>query len=136
MAGADEPPYTIIYDAETEVLALRVVGLWSPLVLASFGTALLAKTTWLKMRGQRYDVLSDSRNFAVQTGIVARGFERMMARGVHANVGHMAIVVGSVLNKLQATRSLQHERLRVFLDLAEAQDWLIQQRKSGVPVRG
>lgn len=116
--------YVIQFDPETRILHLTLEGFWSVEILDDFATELRAKSTELQKLYGTYATLSDSTGFAVQSLEVARGFEKIQTRGVHANLGPTAIVAGSMLNKLQAERSLKGPRVRVFLRLDEAQNWL------------
>lgn len=130
------PPFTIAYDNQTQILHLTLVGLWGMPTFSAFAASLMLKTTLLKMQRKPYDVLSDSRSFAVQTGAVAAGFERIAARSRQSPVGavgYMAIVVASELNLLQVQQSMHHDRLQAFLDIDEARAWLVSRRaaKSG-----
>ncbi len=49
---------------------------------------------------------------------------RIAEAGLSLTSGRAAAVVGSHLNKLQAERTQNHPRLKVFLSMAEAEAWL------------
>ena len=116
--------YTIRFDPQEHVLHLTLSDFWTEATLALFTAEMVAKATALRRDGRPYGVLSDSRNFPVQSPAVAQGFERLMAAGAKAGAGPTAVVVASTLNKLQAERSLAGGRVRVFLDEGEARAWL------------
>ena len=46
-----------------------------------------------------------------------------MRGSINLTSGHVAIVVGSQLNKLQAERTLVHPRVRIFLSMEDADRW-------------
>lgn len=116
--------YTISFDAPSRTLRLTLKGLWSAATLAGFAAELLVKATAARVRYGDFALLSDASGFPVQTARVAEGFEAILARGAKVHAGPVAIVVASVLNKMQAERTLKSPRLRVFLSLDEARQWL------------
>lgn len=116
--------YAIRFDPIRRIFHFELHGFWSIGTVIQFGAELLARTTVARVRHGRYAVLSDSREFPIQSAGVAPYFERIMARGIEMDVGPCAIVVGSHLNKLQAERLFQGGRARVVLDYAEAAAWL------------
>ena len=117
--------YRIHYDAGERLLHLTLEGFWTPATLAAFAAELLVRTTAIRRSGLPYGLLSDSTRFPIQSPLVAAGFERITARGVEQHMGPAAIVVAGALNRMQAERTLKSERVRVFLDMAEARAWLI-----------
>lgn len=121
-----EPGFEIRYDAEDHVLHMRIWGFWSLMTLAAYTTRLLIETA--RLRGETYDILSDSREFDVQGAAVSAGFERIAARGAKTQRGRTAIVVASQLNRIQAQRTTGGERTRIFLDIDEARGWLRAER--------
>jgi hypothetical protein len=116
--------YAIRYDPGERILHLKLEGFWTAATLARFVAELMVRTTQLRMRRERFGVLSDSSRFAIQSPLVSQGFERIMAKGAETHRGPTAVVVAGVLNKLQAERTLKGERVCVFLDPAEARGWL------------
>jgi hypothetical protein len=123
--------YAIRYDPGDRILHLRLEGFWGAATLAGFTAELLVRTTALRLRGTVYGVLSDSSRFAIQSPLVSQGFERIMARGAQTHRGPTAVVVASVLNKLQAERTLKGDRTRISLDAEEARAWLAMQMAVG-----
>ena len=116
--------YSIKFEAQTRTLHLELEGFWTLATLAAFSAELLATTTALKDRYGSFAISSDSSRFRVQSPEVAAGFERIRKRGAEAQEGPTAIVVASVLNKMQAKRSVRGPRVRVFLTADEARSWL------------
>ena len=117
--------YSIRFDADTHILHLRLEGFWSEQTLAAFTAELLRTITALRAQHRRYAVLSDSRQFGIQSPEVSQGFERIMAHGATANPSPTAIVVAGVLNKMQVERTMKSDRLRAFLNEADARAWLV-----------
>jgi len=118
------PAFDVRFDEASAILHLRIAGFWSKATLAAFGARLLLETTKLGLKRRRYDVLSDATAFPVQAPDVAAGFDRLVRKGAEAHSGRTAIVVGGVLGKKQAERTMQAPNLRIFLDETEARAWL------------
>ncbi|RYE02640.1 MAG: hypothetical protein EOP61_07925 [Sphingomonadales bacterium] len=69
-------------------------------------------------------MLVESLDFPVQANDVADLMTNILAGGAPSTTGRIAIVVASVLNRLQVERTLIHPRLRTFMTVGEAEDWL------------
>jgi hypothetical protein len=122
--------YEISFDPESRTLHLLLRGFWTMEVLTRFREDLRARIAELRASGEQFALLSDCRDFPVQSAEVAQGFEQLMVRGAQLHEGASAIVARSVLNKLQAERAFDGPRVRIFLDLEEARHWLRQQQDS------
>jgi len=61
----------------------------------------------------------------VQSPETSAAFGKFTIELVECGRGPIAITAGSTLNKIQASRVLAHERIRVFVDEPEALDWLM-----------
>lgn len=92
--------------------------------VARFAAELLIRTTAARLRYGRFAMLSDSTEYPVQSATVSAYFERIMARGIDMDIGPCAIVVGSYLNKVQAERIFDNDRVKVFIDGSDAASWL------------
>jgi hypothetical protein len=116
--------FEVRFDAKARRLHWTMRGFWTMADVAAFATALRATVEPLGPPPHRYDGLCDSRDFPVQARDVsdALGMIEQVGRAMHE--GRIAIVVGSVTNKLQAQRTLTGDRIRVFLDIDEARTWL------------
>lgn len=119
-------------DRERGLLTITIDGFLAPDEVPALAMTLGGLARDAHAAGRPFDVLVDSRGFPVQANDVADGLALIMRGGMALTPGHAAVVVGSHLNKLQAERTLVHPRLRVFLALDEAQDWLATMR----PVAG
>lgn len=116
--------YSIRFDPEQRVFYLTLSGFWTVATVIQFAAEMLVRTTAARIRHGRYALVSDSTEFAIQSPAVSAHFERIMARGIEMDVGPSAIIVGSYLNKLQAERIFDGDRVRVFLDSDAATAWL------------
>lgn len=128
MASDAAPPYELSFDAATATLRLTLRGFWTEATLAAFAAEMLAVTTRIRRDHAEFNMLSDSRSFAVQSATVSAGFTAMTTMASREHRGATAIVVASMMNKLQAERTMTSPRLRVFLDYDEAVAWLAEQR--------
>lgn len=118
--------FQIDYDRHANCLNMRVEGFWS-----TDTVVLLAKEVGVKARKARairedFNVLVESLAFPVQANDVADLLTNIMRGGISLTTGRAAVVVGSQLNKAQAERTLVHPRVRVFLTMEQARDWLAQ----------
>jgi hypothetical protein len=116
--------FQVEYDRQANCLTMRVEGFWTPDTVV-----LLAKEVGAQAREARavrddFNVLVESLAFPVQANNVADLLTNIMRGGISLTTGRAAIVVGSQLNKAQAERTLVHPRLRVFLTIRDARDWL------------
>ena len=99
-------------------------GLWTMADVAGFVSALRAATVSLGAPPYQHDGLCDSRDFKVQPRDVSEALGKIddATRGMRE--GRTAIVVGSMMNKLQAERTLKSAGTRVFLTMEDAEAWL------------
>ena len=116
--------YSLKFDTPRRTLHLELQGFWSGATLMAFAAEMRAEVAALNARGETFAILSDCRRFPVQSLEVATGFERMMQHGGGPFRGPSAIVVASVLSKMQAERIFGGPHVRVFLAVKEAQAWL------------
>lgn len=120
--------FSVAYDAQANILRISVEGFWAsndvaPLAAAIGGTAQRAKAI-----RDDFDVLVESFDFPVQANDVADSLAEIVPAGMALTSGHAAVVVGSLLNRAQAERTLLHPRLRVFMTMEAALDWLARMR--------
>ena len=90
----------------------------------AFAAAVGAKAREAKAMGDDFDTIVESLEFPVQAPDVADMLTQVMESGMTLTSGRAAVVVGSLLNKFQAERTLVHPRVRVFLSMEEARRWL------------
>ena len=116
--------FTIEVDEQAAILHLKLTGFWTPDTMRQFAAALVPAVERLQRRCATYSVLSDSTEFPVQSPEVGEGFERIMAAGASRTRGRTAIIVSTMLNKLQAQRVFRSPNVRIFLDRDGALAWL------------
>lgn len=116
--------FEIRFDDHAGILHLRLEGHWTAATFAHFTATLLYHVTKLRLTSRRYAVLSDASAFAVQTPAIASAFDRVMSHDKAKRARAVAIVVGSMLNRLQVKRTIDAPNLRVFDTREEALEWL------------
>lgn len=134
--------FTIRWDSEMAVLRVMQQGFWS---MADF-QAYLAQLSMhherlMRTRG-RYRMLSDCANFPVQSAEVTEAFRIQFTKLHFGHSIRCAIIAGSTLNKLQASRALPQSQVRTFLDRTQALAWLMApdcqsegERRADLPLR-
>ncbi|MEL7197926.1 MAG: STAS/SEC14 domain-containing protein [Pseudomonadota bacterium] len=115
--------FDIWFDKTSAILHLTLSGHWTAEDFAQFQQAYAAALEEATANNGSIGLLSDSREFPVQSQDVASRFSELTKQSF-ARIAASAIVVGSVLNKVQAERTMKSDRLKVFLDEEEARDWL------------
>ncbi len=115
--------YSIQYSPDTRILEMKLEGRWNEEDFDKFDKAYSDALRRHSLGGKSIAVLSDSREFHVQTQEVADRFSKL-GTGSGAKVVASAIVVGSLLSKMQAERIVHSKKLGVFLDIKEAKAWL------------
>lgn len=123
--AARKGAYEIAYDGERRLMELTLRGFWSAEDLDAFSEDLMRCARAAKQRDGDFLLLSDSRQFEVQSVDVTEGFQRAMATRLRSDEAFSAIVVASTLNKLQAERAVKATGTRFFTDIDEARDWLL-----------
>lgn len=116
--------YRVDYDPQHNVLTITVAGFLTPEEVPLFAGMVDAKAREAHALRDDFNVVVESFDFPVQSNEVADLLTDIMRRGMVLTSGRTAVVVGSYLNKLQAERTLEHPRVRIFSALDDAQDWL------------
>ena len=104
--------YEISYDPEQALVELRLGGFWTPDVAQAFTAELSAVISKARLSGP-FCVLSDAREFSVQSSDVVQRFSAMAENSLAERT---AIVVTSALARSQARRSMENGRVRIFSD--------------------
>lgn len=117
------PPFTVSLDREARLLEWTLSGFWEVADARAFMAAIRSAVANLGPPPQRWDGLGDARHFPIQSPQVSELMRRGPA-GAMRHDGRIAVVVGSMLGKLQAERSLDDPKTRCFLSMAEARAWL------------
>ena len=109
------------FDEQHGILRLTIAGFWDDAIAMRFGAAVRERSADIVTRHPVFDVLSDARGFAVQTPEVTERFAALAEQGAARRT---AIVVSSALATMQARRSMGSDRVRIFGDMAAAEQWL------------
>ena len=117
-------PYEVRYDRFRRRLYWTMRGLWTMAEVGGFIGALRAATAPLGAPPFTYDGLCDSRDFKVQSREVSEALGKIDDASRTMREGRTAIVVGSMMNKLQAERTLKSSGTRIFLTMDDAEAWL------------
>ena len=116
--------FEISFDPDERLLRLVLQGFWTMPVFEDFDQAFRAAVHRASRDGQSFNMLSDSRNFPVQTPDVGMAFGRASEEIAVKCGGKCAIVVASTLNKLQVKRALPMPTVEAFTSIEEAMQWL------------
>jgi len=119
-----ERMYDIDFDDDHRMLHLSNRGIWTVGIHVKFVGEVFAKAIPARIRHGSIAVLGDLREHPVQPAELNGLSEALIARALRLNNGPIALVVGSVLGKMQAERVLTGPTVRIFLDMNEANDWL------------
>lgn len=117
--------YKIEFDEKARVLTLWRSGFWDVAVVEKYCADVNAKLAELRARHARFGILSDNREFPVQSMEVIKAFEPLSSSILkYWQYGRVALVMKQMLGKLQAERIGSAEHVRVFFDEQEARAWL------------
>ncbi|HEX7871951.1 MAG TPA: hypothetical protein VF475_03505 [Sphingobium sp.] len=116
--------FHVEYDQQANCLSITVKGFWKPEDVAPFGREVEAQARQARAIRVDFNVIVESLEFPVQANDVADLLSDIMRVGMPLTSGRTAVVVGSLLNKAQAERTLVHPRVQVFMTVDDAWDWL------------
>ena len=118
--------FDICRDPVRPLIHVTMAGFWSVETVDRYCDALGAAIGPSLAQGERIGVLIDCSRYPVQLASVAERFAAMLTRWPtpsDSSLAGVAIVAGSMLNKLQAERTFG-ETAMVFLDGDAASDWI------------
>ncbi len=125
MFGLD-PSYAIGFDPVRAQIRARLVGLWTQDMVDRYFADLGIAIAQQAKRTPAFGLLIDGREFAVQPAAVNERF-RTVAAGLppvgEGPLKAIAIVAGTMLNKLQARRTFE-AYIAIFRDIDRAMDWI------------
>lgn len=116
--------FKVAYHPPTNRLNISVRGFWSPADVPVLAAAIGEEAQKARAIRSDFDVLVESFDFPVQANDVADMLTDVMVGGMALTTGRTAVVVGSQLNRAQAERTLVHPRVRVFMTIEDAEQWL------------
>jgi hypothetical protein len=116
--------HKIEFDDDLALMTLTLTGYWTMEEFGAYEAAFLAVLQDIRKRHRDFRILSRSAEFPVQSVEVATAFGERIWGAVKDNRGPVALIAGSVLNKMQAERVFPDPNVRVFLSEEEARAWL------------
>lgn len=116
--------FRVHFDPIATRVRISVAGFLKPEDVPALASAIGAKAREARASSHSFDVIVESLEFPVQANGVADTLSEIMRAGMALTSGRAAIVVGSQLNRQQAERTLGHPRLRVFMSIDAAENWL------------
>ncbi|MBT2189259.1 STAS/SEC14 domain-containing protein [Sphingobium nicotianae] len=118
--------FKVTYDAMNKLLELKLEGYWSMDDFRDYEAEMTAKHVQIIKQTRYYRVLSDARDFAVQSKEVGQAFESLFDPRRGEDFGRFAILVSSALNAIQAKHVSPHANVAVFTNEKEARTWLLE----------
>jgi len=116
--------FTFAFDPSARILTITGEGLWSLSTLTAFSAEALARGGALRLRHGQFAVLNVVRKMPIQLPEVERGLEILTAKSAAITTAPIAVVVGSVLSKIQVERVVNAPNTKAFLTIDEAKAWL------------
>jgi hypothetical protein len=116
--------FEIHFDENQHLLTVTIEGFWTIATFDQYSTAMRSKMRGLKRRIDHFHMLGRAVDLPIQSPEIVAGFGKLTAELIDMCPGRIAIVAGSMLNKVQASRALSHPHFAVFLDETEARNWL------------
>lgn len=115
------------YDPNKILVRLTQQGYWSISVFRAFEAEFLKLHASIRKANGNYRVMANCCDFPVQSAEIGDAFGVLFKKIMEENKGRYAIIVGSMLNKLQAERAFPQNHVQVFMDSDEAMAWLFEE---------
>lgn len=117
--------YEILFNERAGVLEARYSGFWDVETARAFAADMTRRLAELRARHGTISLLSDSREFPVQSAAVLEVLGAFTEQQLALSRSRSAILVKTALSSLQAKRLVASDALvRVFTDEGEARAWL------------
>lgn len=117
-------------------LESELAGFWTLDELAAFDRAINHYVTKYAARFPEFPMLSDAREFAVQSVEVSEAFAACSTAGAERHSGRVAIVNKSALSRLQTARFTDKNWTRRFFDdMDEARAWVLEDARARAEAR-
>ena len=117
--------HSIEFDEQLVLVRVKLKGYWTLAEHSAFEAELSALVQEIAKRHRHFRLLSDGREFAVQSPEITGAMAEAFVRVAKDNRGATAIVAGSVLAKMQVERVMPFPHVRGFLDIEQAQAWVL-----------
>lgn len=108
-------------DKSRGLVSARVWGFWDQATAKTYAVRHLDAVRTLGLAAGEHLVLADFEEFAIQTQETVSGIQRLIDDN---KARRIALVAPSALSRLQVRRLLVRSNVRVFSDLASAENWL------------
>ena len=118
-----EHMYNVAYDSDAGIVRMSTTGFWDTQTVTALGAELYPLLVKVKASGRPVLVLSDARDYPVQSAEVGQAFARMDADLAPLRT-RLAMVVSSTLNKMQARRAAG-DAVGFFTSYEDAEEWLL-----------
>jgi hypothetical protein len=119
--------YTITIESEHRLMRIEVSGFWSSDVFPGYLAELRRHVEALAPSGGCRRILVDMSRYPIQPKDVAQAHANIIAHGKSEMKACTAVVMSSVLSKLQAKRMANLAGRELFDDEPSARHWLLQQ---------
>ena len=116
--------YQIEYDEDLVLLTVTTKGYWTMEEFRAYEAEFLAMVAKIRKRHVNFRILSESAEFSVQSAEIGEAVTQAIGNVLKSNKGPLAVVVGSVLAKIQAERVFPYPTARIFTNSEEARQWL------------
>lgn len=116
--------FRIEYDEDSILLKLTLKGYWTMEEFKAYEAEVISVVQQINRRHKNFRILSESAEFEVQSIEIGAAFAEGLGIIAKANAGPIALVAGSILNKMQAERVFPYPNVRVFLDSDAAREWI------------
>lgn len=116
--------YQIQFDERTHILKVSASGFWDLDEAKRYGHDLGAAVGRLRASSTPFSLLDDSRDFPIQSKEVLEYLDKISHTGTVKFEKRAAILVKTMLQKLQSDRLWSHLAVKVFFDESEAERWL------------
>lgn len=121
-------PYYIAVDHASRLLDMKLSGIWDVETAHAFEKALRGEFALLRTSRRPFDVIADLREWLVQSQETTAIHEKLMAFGHECGMRNVALLVSSVLTKLQTLRMASSDHFQAFDDESEARAWIAQRQ--------
>lgn len=116
--------YEIKENPTSPVLEVECAGFWSMEEADSFMMAFRAASDKLRDRTSVLNVIMDGSGCAVQSPAVMEKLDTFYKSVLRCEGDRIAIISRSTLLKMQTERLLNNDRIRGFVSIDEARDWI------------
>jgi hypothetical protein len=128
--------YRFEFHEDPGYLEAELAGFWSLDELKGFDRAINHYVAKYAARFPQFPMLSDSRDFAVQSAEVSEAFAACSSAGAERHSGRVAIVVKSALSRMQTARFTDKNWTRRFFDdMDEARAWVVEDARARADAR-